>query len=178
MLLLQTSWYLTLCQTATPDAAWSQEVLHNAAQDLVKGFLCVFTNSSAAGASDAGGGHQKSFLLLQVDRSIRQRLESANNQPIYQSAAQILKQLNGFFFLLNKSIRTTLSIYERLYILSQFIKIDNKPWFYLLFYYYLLSTLISRWMNSQQIWSEDTTRRIEFMCRNIKTDYPLLMQTD
>lgn len=50
----------TMCQIATPEAAWSQEVLHNAAQDLVKGFLCVFTNSraAAAGASGGGGGHR------------------------------------------------------------------------------------------------------------------------
>lgn len=39
----------TLLGLPRPSTAWSQEVLHNSTQDLVKVFMCVFTNNSAAG---------------------------------------------------------------------------------------------------------------------------------
>jgi len=51
-----------------PAAAWSQEVLHNAAQDLVKVSACVFTNNKRLRAPSRrhgdGAGDHVTFLLF------------------------------------------------------------------------------------------------------------------
>lgn len=53
-----------------PSSAWSQEVLHNATQDLVKVFICVFTNISAAGFKPHRGKDSTLMLMFMFRSSI------------------------------------------------------------------------------------------------------------
>lgn len=68
--------FYTLLDLPHPSTAWSQEVLHNATQDLVKVFTCVFTNNGAAGfqATEAKRSH------IGAPHDVKVKLESVNQE--------------------------------------------------------------------------------------------------
>ena len=53
-----------------PSTAWSQEVLHNSTQDLVKVFMCVFTNNSAAGFQATTAKRTRAGILVPLKSRI------------------------------------------------------------------------------------------------------------
>lgn len=67
--------FLHPARFATPDTAWSQEVLHNATQDLVKVFVRVFTNNIAAGFKATEAKTSRAILGRAGKRESRDRLD-------------------------------------------------------------------------------------------------------